>query len=166
LSIREELEAMFTVGGHRGEMHRRAQQRVHNIFVNNGWESTIEEDLSLPDLDGKIRPYRGDVVGIQRDMATNKIIKRIVVEVDGKIGHTTGLAFAKDKIRKQAIQNDYKDEYGQDAKECITKVKSIPTSWLVGRKAFEDDEVLKLEFEITELSVDYKHPTNTGRMKK
>lgn len=133
------------------ESHKQAKHRILSLFQNAGaeWEVEEEGDLTLSDLDGRPREYRGDVVAVQRN-DDGKIKRRVVVEVDTIKpggGHNSRRAVASDNARTRAIAESY---FEQDAGQYITMVKRVMTSDVIGSRKVDDD-TLRLEFGITKL---------------
>jgi hypothetical protein len=132
------------------EDHKKAKDRILKLFLDANWEAEAEGDLTVSDLDGRPREYRGDVVAVQRNK-DGKIKRRVVVEVDTIKpggGHLTRQAVASDNARTRAIAESYFSR--EDAGKYITMVKRIPTNWVVGKQKI-NDETLMLEFGITKL---------------
>ena len=102
-----------------GNMHQRAKQRLYNLISSIG-PKTIEKEHEFPNPIDPAFPWRFDIFAELWDG------RRIAIEVDGKIGHTS-----KRSHEKRQAKTAYLKLHG-------IELFSFPTKWLQGRKQLGD----------------------------
>ena len=107
-----------------GTSHQRAKQRIYDL-INATGPKLIEQEHEFPNPIDPQFPWRFDVYCELWDG------RKLAIEVDGKVGHTTKRAQKKREARKL-----YLKEHG-------IELYAFPTKWLIARKPLPDSLFLK-----------------------
>lgn len=102
-----------------GTSHQKAKKRLYNLIAATG-PKLIEQEYVYPNPLNEGYPWRFDVYAEFWDG------RKIAVEVDGKVGHTSRRSFEKRQLKKLYLKDFGIELYG------------FPTQWIVSRKALSD----------------------------
>ena len=116
-----------------GKKHKKAKERVISLLTSRCIECGEEKTTGRTNTEVGERDYRCDVLTYWKD-----IDRRIAIEIDGKIGHSTRWANHKMDIRDRAHRS----------KDVFTV--RLLTGWLVGANKLDDDVIWKeIEWQLT-----------------
>jgi hypothetical protein len=102
-----------------GSSHQRAKQRLYNL-INSIGPKLVEKEHEFPNpLDANF-PFRFDIYA---ELWNGR---KLAIEVDGKIGHTSKRSHQKRQIKKEYLKLHGIELYG------------FPTKWIIGRKPLGD----------------------------
>jgi hypothetical protein len=102
-----------------GTSHQRAKQRIYDLIKATG-PKIIEQEYVYPNPLDPQYDWRFDVYAEFWDG------RKIAIEVDGKVGHTSRRAHEKRRVKKLYLKTYGIELYG------------FPTKWLVSRKPLGD----------------------------
>jgi hypothetical protein len=102
-----------------GASHQKAKKRIYDL-VNKTGPKTIGMEYMYPNPFSPEFPWRFDVYAELKDG------RRIAIEIDGKIGHTS-----KRSAQKRQAKKEYLQAVG-------IELYSFPTKWVAGRRMLPD----------------------------
>ena len=102
-----------------GTPHQRAKKRIYDL-INATGPRTIGKEYQYPNPFSPDFPWRFDVYAELQDG------RKIAIEIDGKIGHTS-----KRSHQKRQAKKEYLEAVG-------IELYSFPTKWVAGRRALPD----------------------------
>lgn len=113
--------------------HKKAKERIATILTGAGWTVSVEKEMPQVTALGE-RNYIADVYAEKPEIDTSQgvvYVHKIIVEVDGKVGHSGKIAMRKQAMRDQAFLD-----------KGIHTVR-FPTPWIIGKKACTDGAILE-----------------------